>query len=195
MRYPPGFTYPRDKWVTAQIAAARIAGLVSERRAVVQAGGCAGLWPIALANYFTHVYTFEPEPMNLQCLQANVATVPNISAYPYAVGETSGRVGLTRPKAGAGLWRVEGDGEIPMVRLDDVLGDVAIDALVLDVEGSELQAWRGAEQLITAHRPLLWFECLHHTPALGDFLATHGYARPVRGIGGDGYSIHASRSH
>lgn len=191
--YPPDLTYPAEKTATAAYAATSIAGLAPARRAVVQAGGCSGIWPLALAQHFEQVFTFEPEPTNFACLRANVATVPNISAYDYALGETRTCVGMTRPKAQAGLWRVTGDGDIQMVRLDDFLGDVAVDALVLDVEGSEVPAWRGAEQLIATHRPVLWFEFMNHTADIEAFLAAHGYTRPTHGIGGDCYSIHASR--
>lgn len=193
MTYPPDFTFPAQKQLTAYAVAQTIADLVPDRRAVVQAGGCAGLWPLALAHYFDHVYTFEPEPSNFQCLKANVADVPNVVACSCALGEAHKRVGMTRPKAGAGLWQVSGPGPIQMVPLDDVLGDTAIDAIVLDVEGAEVQVLRGATRVIAAHRPLLWFEFLHHVEAITAFLDAHGYAPPVQGIGGDAYSVHRSR--
>lgn len=192
MTYPPDFTYPHEKLATAARAAQSIAGLASGHRGVVQAGGCSGMWPLALAPYFERVYTFEPEPMNVQCLRANVADARNISASACAVGDRRASVGLTRPKVQAGLWRVDGDGDIPMVRLDDVVDD-AVDAIVLDVEGFEVQALRGAERLIAEHRPLLWFEFLHHIEAIEAFLAAHGYMKPMHGMGGDCYSIHATR--
>jgi FkbM family methyltransferase len=193
MQFPPDFTYPVEKQATALIAAAAIAGLAADRRVVVQAGGCAGLWPLALAGRFDQVYTCEPEPGNFACLKANVATVPTITAYPCAVGATTTQVGLTRPTAQAGLWRVDGAGEIPMVPLDALVSDVPVDALVLDVEGCEVQAWQGAEQVIAAHRPLLWFEYLHDQPAINAFLAAHDYMPPTFGLGGDWYSTHTSR--
>jgi FkbM family methyltransferase len=193
MVFPPDFTFPVEKWETAQYAAQSIAGLSAERRVVVQAGGCAGLWPVALSKYFAHVYTFEPALVNFECLQANVAACANITAVQAALGDTYRSVGLTRPKPKAGLWRVEGEGYIEMLPLDDLLGDVALDALVLDVEGSELQALRGAERLITTHKPLLWFE--HRTAEVDGFLTAHGYTPPLHGLGGDCYSVHTSRAH
>ena len=195
MTYPPDFTFPQQKLATAYVAAMKIAELVPERRAVAQAGGCAGLWPLALSNYFERVYTFEPVPINFRYLLANVATAPNVEAFEYALGETRKSVGMSRPKAKAGLWRVDGDGDIPMVPLDEVLGEAPVDAIVLDVEGSEVDVLRGAERLIATHRPLLWFEFMSNTEAIEAFLAEHGYAPPVHGIGGDKYSVHASRMH
>lgn len=174
-------------------AAALIAQLAPARRTVVQAGGCSGLWPLALSHYFDRVYTFEPSPENFAYLTANVASRANVIASPCALGETSRRVGLARPRPQAGLWRVEGDGEIPMQALDDVLGDEPVDALVLDVEGSELAAWRGAARVIDTHRPLLWFEYLSHRDALDAFLSAHGYTTPVPTLGSDACSAHESR--
>lgn len=193
MTVPPDFHALRQKQVTAHVAARMIATLVVRRGAVVQAGGCAGLWPLALSHYFSRVYTFEPDPVNFQCLKANVAAAPQVVAMPCALGETFRSVGLTRPKAGAGLWRVEGEGAIPMVPLDAVCGTTPIDALVLDVEGSEVQAWQGAAGIIATHRPLLWFEALQHQTALTEALDAYGYAPPHPGIGGDWYSVHRSR--
>jgi FkbM family methyltransferase len=192
MTFPPDFTFPEEKTVTAYAAAQAIAGLAPGRRAVVQAGGCSGLWPLALSQYFERVYTFEPAPSNFKCLHENIAGTAHITAYAAALGERAQGVALVRTKAGAGLWRVEGEGETPMVPLDAVVSG-PVDAIVLDVEGSEVSALTGAERTIAAHRPLLWFEYLHDTDALSAFMAAHGYTPPVHAIGGDCYSVHASR--
>lgn len=194
MIFPPDFTFPEQKTAIANLAAKVISVLAPDRRVVVQAGGCAGLWPLALSHYFDRVYTFEPEPVNFDCLRQNVKTTENISVFDYALGDKRGYVGLTRPKAKAGLWRVGGDGEIQMVTLDDFIdGDVVVDALVLDVEGHEVQVWKGAERLIAKHHPLLWFEGIHNTEAINEFLKSHGYGQPIVGMNHDYFSIHETR--
>ena len=190
MIYPPDFTAPYAKLRRAHLAAHRIAALAPAHRAVVQAGGCVGLWPLALATYFRHVHTFEPAPTNAACLAANIAGVPSITAYPEALGAAQAAVGLTRRKATAGLWRVDGAGEIPMVTLDERCATAPIDALVLDVEGMELDVWRGAARLIARWRPLLWFEYLTAQPDLLAWLAAQGYTEPQPGMAGDCYSVH-----
>lgn len=187
MIVPADFTFYAQKVATAAYAAASIAGLAPQHRRVVQAGGCIGLWPLALAGAFASVVTFEPAPTNFEALEQNIAAQPTIDAYPYALGSSAGAVGLMRPRPHAGLWRVEGDGTVPRVALDDVLME-PVDALVLDVEGAEIDVWDGAEDLIARHRPLLWFEYLEHQPAMDAWLAAHGYCAPRRGCGGDWYS-------
>lgn len=193
MIYPPDFTYPWKKCWVAHNAAETIAKLSLKRRVVVQAGGCAGLWPVKLAEHFEQVYTFEPDPTNFKYLQANIADSPNISAFDCALSDTRKLVGLTRPKPKAGLWQIDGEGEVQAVTLDDFLGDVVVDAIVLDVEGHEVQAWRGAERLIAKHRPLLWFEFLHNGPEIEAFLAEHDYIFPAKGLDRDAFSVHSSR--
>lgn len=188
--WPPDFKNWMGKTEIAESAANMIARLCPQRRVVVQAGGCSGLWPLTLAQHFGHVYTFEPAATNFTCLQQNIAGVPNISAFNHALSDTRRLVEMTRTKPRAGMWEVGGPGDTLAVTLDDFLGDIAVDALVLDVEGSELPAWRGAEQMITKHRPLLWFEFNRNVPAIEAWLADHGYTRPRRSIGRDSYSTY-----
>jgi FkbM family methyltransferase len=200
--YSDSFKWPADlknwrgKAETAAVAADWIARLCPQKRNVIQAGGCSGVWPLMLALHFGYVYTFEPAPTNFACLKENIAATPNISAFNHALYDTRKLVEMTRTKPRAGMWEVDGpggDSEVVItqaVTLDDFLGDIAVDALVLDVEGSELPAWRGAEKMITKHRPLLWFEFNRNVPALEAWLADHGYARPTKTIGRDAFSIY-----
>jgi FkbM family methyltransferase len=188
MRVPPEMRLPAVKAGIAAYAAETLRLLVPDRRVVVQAGGCVGIWPLALAQTFDRVYTAEPAPENFALLAENIADTPSITAWPVALGAETRGVGLARPKPMPGLWRVAGDGPIPMVRLDAILPDGPVDAIVLDVEGSELAAWQGAEALLARWQPLLWFEAREHTAALEAFLAAHGYGRPQRGIGWDWFS-------
>jgi hypothetical protein len=95
-------------------------------------------------------------------------------------------VALTRPKPRAGLWRVEGEGTIPVVALDR-LGFRQVDALVLDVEGAELDALIGAEATIERDRPLIWLEWLHGQDALAAWLTAKGYTGPERALANDVY--------
>lgn len=192
--WPPDFIGKQRKALVAEEAAAMIARLCPWRRSVVQAGGCAGLWPIALAQYFNTVFTFEPQADNFRCLLQNIHGHGNIYAYQGALGAALGKIGLMRTQAGAGLWRVTGEGDISMVTLDScVRYRTMVDALVLDVEGSELEALQGAEQTIDRCRPLLWFEFRTHKAEIQAWLRAHDYSWPVAGLGRDKYSLPIDR--
>lgn len=192
--WPSDFKNSAGKEIVAEAAALKIVSLCPQRRVVIQAGGCSGLWPLTLAKHFGQVYTFEPAQSNFKCLWHNIAGTPNISAFDLALSDARRMVGLVREKPRAGMWHVVGEGDIQAVTLDEFLPDVAPDAIVLDVEGSEPAAWRGAERLITTHRPLLWFEFNRNQDVLRSWLAEHGYTPPKPGVGRDWYSVHASRT-
>lgn len=185
---PMELTYPMRKLGAAQRAAAAIAALAPRRRGVFQAGGCAGFWPLALAGWFDRVYTCEPAPDNFACLAVNVAETPSVRARACAVGDADRSVGLSRPKAQAGLWTVDGDGPIPMTTIDALVGDAPIDAIALDIEGGEAAALHGAARVIATYRPVIWLEWLRNTAALTTWLGAHDYAPPVPGLGADWYS-------
>ena len=95
-------------------------------------------------------------------------------------------------RSAAGLWRVDGDGAVPMATIDAMLFDEPVDAIVLDVEGYELQALEGAAATIELNHPLIWFEWADHGEPIRDWLAAHGYVAPRHGIGLDCYSVHRS---
>ena len=206
LKLPPYFKFPERKWETSRFAAGAIKVLSPPHRNVVQAGGCAGFWPVSLSCMFERVYTFEPDPTNFECLLHNIQDVPNISAYNMVLSDTQRMVGLTRPrlgaeswrvgeeKLGAGLWQVDGPGDIQAVKLDDFLTDVPVDALVLDVEEHELNVLRGAEQTIMMYRPLVWMEFKYNRVKLQMWMAEHDYALPRPGFGNDWYWLPQERA-
>ena len=63
--------------------------LCREFRYCVQAGGNVGVWPLALAKRFDHVWTFEPEPDNFRSLlnNININGFANIKAENIALSD------------------------------------------------------------------------------------------------------------
>jgi len=80
-------------------------------------------------------------------------------------------------EAAAGLEAVE----IPVIRLDDYMDEQRLDPVSFikcDVEGHELDVFRGAEQMLRRDRPTLLFECHDSEAATGElfaFLTKLGY--------------------
>lgn len=134
-----------------------------QRRTVVQAGGNIGLWPMRLAKSFARVLTFEPEPVSLECLRANVPA--NVEVYAAALGDHEGTCGIYRK--GVGTHRVKDDGDgVPLMTLDSLhLTDV--DYLQLDIEGYEWFALRGARDTIQMSLPLIQVELRGHGRLFG----------------------------
>ncbi len=124
------------------------------------------------ALYFAHVLglrtiAFEPNPQSYEHLVANVRNNGLAAACQTrnaAVGAFAGHVRAVAPSGtNSGMATVETDpaGAVTMVTLDDeVLSEPRIDVVKIDVEGWELDVLRGAGQVLTRHRPLLYIEVM-----------------------------------
>lgn len=130
-------------------------GLTRGRKLAVQAGGNVGVWAAHLAGLFARVETAEPDEGNYACLRRNVPrTVRHRRA---AFGERHKSVGFRAIPGNGGAGYLAGGGDIPVVTIDGLALD-ACDLLILDVEGYEPLALRGAEYTIREFRPVLMFE-------------------------------------
>lgn len=133
----------------------RFLPLVQRRRGVVQAGGSYGLWPKALAAEFETVWTFEPEPDSFRCLCLNVPE-KNVHKFNTALAERPG-VCVLKAKGDSAHRAVSfKQGSTPMLSLE--LMDYVYDALILDVEGFEVNVLKGASKSVMNHRPVIMIE-------------------------------------
>ena len=130
------------------------------RRTCIQAGGCVGIWPIRLAQFFDNVHTFEAEAINYQCLVNNTEGIENITTYNSALGKDNElKVHMEIPKkltGNCGAFQVIPGGGVSTVCIDDLQLDV--DLIYLDIEGSEYDALTGAAQTINQSRPVIGME-------------------------------------
>ena len=131
----------------------------AERKVIVQAGGCMGMYPRLWSEHFETVYTFEPEPVNFYCLIANCPSERIIKVQ----AALSMRAGLgtlgPAPDFNAGMFQMQPSvpGPVLMLRLDD-LNLPRLDALQLDCEGHEAAIIEGASYTIAKHLPCIVLE-------------------------------------
>jgi FkbM family methyltransferase len=134
-------------------------------------------------------FAFEPIPETAAIVRARFPSSVEVRALALsdATGEVEfqhvvtnpGYSGLRRreyPRAGEQVRTIR----VPTARLDDVLPQaLRVDAMKVDVEGAELQVFRGAVRTLSTHRPFVLFEhgrgaadCYGTTPeAVYDLLA------------------------
>jgi FkbM family methyltransferase len=125
-------------------------------RVVVQAGGNCGVYPEILGKRFDLVYTFEPDAVNFRCLCAN-APAENIYKFNAALGDKHECIDLQRNPKRVGAHHVDGRGDIPTFRIDDLALDVC-DLIFLDVEGYERRVLLGAIETIDRCQPTIVVE-------------------------------------
>lgn len=122
----------------------------------VQAGGFIGMWAVRLAKFFERVHVFEPIGGLFACLRANTAHLPGVRCHNVALGASNG-VARIEYRKGGGSQSTGAGSEYEHVTIDS-LGLTRCDAIYLDVEGSELDALKGAAGMIERFRPVITVE-------------------------------------
>ena len=122
---------------------------------MVQAGGNCGQYVRQFSQQFDTVYTFEPDPLNFLCLTLNCGN--NVIKTQACLGNDKNFVNINR-KSDAGAIHVDGPGNVPTVRVDDM--DLpGCDLIQLDIEGYEYFALQGAVNTIERYHPVIMVEC------------------------------------
>lgn len=163
----------------------RIQPFLENKRVAIQAGGAAGIWPMALANIFNTVYTFEPNPEHFICLCENTNCYDNIIRFQSALGNEKDFVEMNTSiyPTNTGAWFVQKGGVTPTLKIDDFRFPV-VDFICLDIEGYEVNALKGAIHTLVEHQPLVMIESkqLRHYKDIGiengdsdRFLLSMGY--------------------
>jgi FkbM family methyltransferase len=144
---------------------------------VVQAGGFNGLYPLLFSHTFRSVYTFEPHPLNFYLLNRNCQS-DNVIKFNAALGDEHKMVGIHSGNIhNLGASSVIENGIIPQMRIDDLILPEC-DLIMLDIEGKEMEALKGAENTIRKFKPPICLEILSH-PNEGEnileYLSQFGY--------------------
>ena len=158
--------------------------LCKEFRTAIQAGGNIGIYPAALAQRFTRVYTVEPDAANFAALQINTSNQQKIIARRAAFGKVRGRAAIDQIQPdNIGAHQIQQGDEFEVITIDS-LGVTDCDLLQLDVEGSEHEALLGAIATIEASWPVITLEL----KTLGE---RYGYtdADTINLLAGMGYEI------
>jgi FkbM family methyltransferase len=130
------------------------------------------------------VIALEPDAPNRRQLESNLAVngLTNCTIIPAAAWSKPGEIGWHSDDVP--VWRrvdrTPGGGSVRAVTVDAVASDLGlreVNWIKMDIEGAEVEAIKGAEQILKRFRPVLFIE-IHET------------LEQVKGLpGGLGYSI------
>lgn len=112
---------------------------------------------------FEAIHLFEPELNNMKVAKLACSALENVYFHQYAVSDESMTLGILESGSTSKIVaQGEGDYDIQTVRLDDVLLAHKVSFLKMDIEGVELRALKGAEQIIRQQHPRLAICVYHH---------------------------------
>lgn len=133
--------------------------MVRDWNMAVDVGGHVGLLAIKFAERFRMVHTFEPCPVNFECLVANTQHLPNVFRHPFALGERPGQVGMRLEADNSGNHQIVPEGTGVEMRTLDEMQLPALDLLKVDVQGYEYFVLKGGRRTIERFRPVCIIEC------------------------------------
>lgn len=130
------------------------------------------------------VVSFEPLIRNLSYLHRHVEMnqATNVRILPFAVSSDNTIVSFSAGQNSAmGYLDPSGAGDIlvPTVTLDDIVKELRVlpNVMKIDVEGAEMEVFRGADRVLTEARPAIFLST--HSPELREqckeLLAGYGY--------------------
>lgn len=144
-------------------------------RLAIQAGGHVGIYATFLADLFDEVHTFEPVAELRAHLIKNTKDIPNVFVYPEALSSHAGRGRMENGyPQNSGVSQLKSGDEVD-VRTIDSFGFKDVSLILLDVEGQELEALKGAEETIKKYHPTIMVEDRGHGPSCDAYLETLGY--------------------
>ncbi len=113
------------------------------------------------AKTYKKIYAFEPDRRNsLQLINRNIA---NLEVVEAACSDIDGTIRFCESEQSGGSHITEdaqNSNEVPCVKLDSVITD-RVDFIKMDIEGAEIHALKGAEQLIKKNHPKLAISIYH----------------------------------
>ena len=116
---------------------------------------------------FRGLVAFEADPANFSRLEEWVTARPDlrdrVTLHQAAVGRAAGSLRFSATGSSNASVSNDGETEVTCVALDDAIADTFPTMIKMDIEGSELDALRGATRSIAAHKPILAI-CVYHVP-------------------------------
>lgn len=113
---------------------------------------------------YNKIYAFEPNKGNLELCKKNLAenSIDRVEFFQYGLWSERKKLRFTE-KYDASIIGNNGECEIEVISIDEVLNGDPVSFIKMDIEGSELEALKGAYKTIQRHKPQMAI-CIYHKP-------------------------------
>lgn len=171
---------------------------------VVDLGANVGVFTVLAARRGATVYSFEPNPACFDRLCKNVRSngfAGSVTTFNAALSDAAGRGWMKVERGGTtgGTVTVGGDSTVEITTLDEALAGHScdsIDLLKLDIEGAEVQALRGATEILAkTQRAVAEYHSRALLASCEEILAANGFATDLsfvyypEGLSDDGEEV------
>ena len=110
------------------------------------------------------IYSFELDKANYDQLLKNTGDMPGVVAYNLGLSDSEGEIEYSSDGQNSNISTNKGTGSVAkLAKLDDILADKPVTFIKMDIEGAELDALHGAEQIIRKQKPVCAI-CVYHNP-------------------------------
>jgi FkbM family methyltransferase len=114
-----------------------------------------------VGNRFVRIYAFEPDPVTFGALQSNFSTEPRVEAIHAGLHREKGVLRFKDDGSRGAIFSNDGEIEMPVTTLDDVIGEGSVSYIKMNIEGAEIDALQGGEKLIRRELPKLALSVYH----------------------------------
>jgi FkbM family methyltransferase len=115
---------------------------------------------------FADVYAFEPDPVTFAKLKANFRDEPRVHPIHAGLFSRAGSLRFRDDASRGAIFAADGDIEMPVTTIDEVLCDRRLTYVKMNIEGAELDALDGGRNAIRKWRPRLALSVYHRASDL-----------------------------
>lgn len=112
---------------------------------------------------YSRIIAFEPDEMNWHILEQTIKIHKNCEIIKKGIWERPDTLYFNSGLESSSNLSKNGDIQIPVDSIDHILSGDKATFIKMDIEGSELQALKGAKNTITKYKPKLAI-CIYHKP-------------------------------
>jgi len=110
---------------------------------------------------FADIYAFEPDPVTFEKLKANFRNEPRVHPFHAGLHSHAGSLRFRDDASRGAIFADDGDIEMPVTTIDDVLADRPLTYVKMNIEGAEIDALRGGQKAIGKWLPRLAISVYH----------------------------------